>query len=58
MVDDEYWDLPGSSLALKQPEGQPSRIDLIVYYAKLYQALAPGLCLIVSLSCVVLCVFV
>ncbi|VDC04175.1 unnamed protein product [Peniophora sp. CBMAI 1063] len=47
-VDDEYWELPGPSLSLKQPEGKPSRIDLAIYYIKLYQAIAPGLCLIFS----------
>ncbi|KZV67453.1 hypothetical protein PENSPDRAFT_654016 [Peniophora sp. CONT] len=46
--DDEYWDLPGPSLALKQPEGRPSRVGLLVYYIKLQQAIGPGLCLIFS----------
>ncbi|KZV75184.1 hypothetical protein PENSPDRAFT_647463 [Peniophora sp. CONT] len=44
--DDEFWDNDDPSLAFKQPEGCPSRIDLLVCYMKLYQTVAPTMCLI------------
>ena len=47
--DDGYWYHPNASLAFKQPEGCPSRVDILLYYLKLYQAVAPAMCLIVSI---------
>ncbi|VDB85388.1 unnamed protein product [Peniophora sp. CBMAI 1063] len=44
--DDMYWDHPDKSLSFKQPEGRPSRVDILVYHVKLYLAVAPAMCLI------------